>query len=100
MTTQSRKFRVAPVTETLHMRTVEVLRQAILEGHFKPGDRLVERKLCEMTGVGRSSIREALRQLEAEQLIEYTPNRGPTVTVITPEKAEELYQVRGAIEGL
>ncbi len=84
---------------TLQRQAVEKLRNAILAGHFKPGDRLVESKLCAMLGVSRASLREALRGLEAERLIEIIPNRGPKIPVLTWEQAEQIYQVRSLLEG-
>jgi DNA-binding GntR family transcriptional regulator len=75
------------------------VRSAILSGQFKPGQRLVERELCELIGVGRTSVREALRQLEAEGLVTNAPHRGPSVSTITYEEAEQLYAVRGLLEG-
>ena len=84
---------------TLQRQAVEKLRNAILAGHFKPGDRLVESKLCAMLGISRASVREALRGLEAERLIEIIPNRGPKIPVMTWERAEQIYQVRALLEG-
>lgn len=75
------------------------LRTAISNGTFKPGQRLIERELCEQTGVGRTSIREALRQLEAEGLVTTVPHRGPIVSTITAEEAEQLYELRALLEG-
>jgi DNA-binding GntR family transcriptional regulator len=83
---------------TLRMAVEEKIRQAIASGVFQPGQRLVEKKLCELIGVGRTSIREALRQLEAEGLITTYPHRGPVVSAITYEEAEQLYQVRALLE--
>ena len=74
------------------------LRTAITEGLFKPGERLVERELCEQFNVSRPSIREALRQLEAESLIDIVPNRGPSVRVISTDEVLQLWEVRLAIE--
>lgn len=76
------------------------LRRAIFDGRFRPGDRLIERELCTLAGVGRSSIREALRQLEAEGLIVTVPNRGPVVRRFSAAEVDDLYQVRGVLEGL
>ena len=75
------------------------LRGAIASGRFQPGQRLVERELCELVGVGRTSIREALRQLEAEGLVHSIPNRGPVVSTISVAEARELYAVRALLEG-
>jgi len=83
---------------TLRALVEDKMRQAISSGHFKPGQRLVERELCEMIGVGRTSIREALRQLEAEGLITSHPHRGPSVSNVSPEEAIQLYAVRALLE--
>lgn len=75
------------------------LRTAILNGTFLPGERLVEADLCARTGVSRASIREALRRLEAEKLVTSTLNKGTSVTLISWEEAEELYETRALLEG-
>jgi DNA-binding GntR family transcriptional regulator len=85
---------------TLREQVLNKLRDAITTFQFKPGQRLVERTLCEMLGVSRTSVREALRHLEAEGLVDNVPHRGPIVSVVTPEQAQHLYQLRGTIEGL
>lgn len=74
------------------------MRMAIVTGRFRPGDRLIERELCELLSVSRSSIREALRQLEAEGLITNVPYRGPVVAGLTIEEARQLYEVRELLE--
>lgn len=76
------------------------IREAIAQGHFRPGMRLIERELCESLGVSRTSLREALRELEAEGLVTNVPNRGPIVAKISLELAESIYQVRGVLEAL
>jgi DNA-binding GntR family transcriptional regulator len=90
-------LRISP--KTVQQQIVEKLRGAITDGLFKPGDRLVEAELCEMLGVSRPSIREALRSLEAERLISIIPNRGPQIPVLTWEHATEIYQMRALLEG-
>ena len=75
------------------------LRDAIISGRLAQGQRLVERELCEMTGVSRASIREALRGLEAEGLVTSVPHRGPVVSTITLADAEQLYRARALLEG-
>lgn len=76
----------------------ERLRDAIITGHFAPGDRLIERELCEAMGVSRTSIREVLRRLEAEQLIEVEPRKGPIVARLSRKQVEEIYEVRAMLE--
>jgi DNA-binding GntR family transcriptional regulator len=84
--------------KTLTQKVVEGLRHAILSGRLKPGQRLIERELCEMTGVSRTAVREALRSLETEGLVVNVPNRGPMVVSITVDEAKEIYDVREILE--
>ncbi len=76
------------------------LRQAIVSGHFLPGERLIERELCTLLGVSRTSLREALRQLESDGLVTNIPHKGVVVATMTRAEAEEIYQVRAVVEGL
>jgi GntR family transcriptional regulator, trigonelline degradation regulator len=87
-------------TPTLRAKVAERLREAFVSGKFPPGARLVERELCEMMGVSRSSLREALRELEHEGLITVVPNRGPIVSVLDYKTAKAIYEVRAALESL
>lgn len=93
-------FRVEKIAAPLRQSVTESIRYAIALGHFNGGDRLPERSLCEMTGVSRTLVREALRQLESEGLIEVYPHRGPVVARLTTAQAEGVYQVRIELEGL
>ncbi|UJQ96078.1 GntR family transcriptional regulator [Mariluticola halotolerans] len=81
-------------------QALDRLRDAIINGQFAPGTRLIERELCEAMGVSRTSIREVLRQLEAERLIQVEPRKGPTVARVTRAQAQEIYDIRGYLEGL
>jgi DNA-binding GntR family transcriptional regulator len=78
--------------------TVASLRKAILSLHLKPGEKLTERELCELTGVSRPLMREALRDLEAQGLISNVPHRGPAVAMLTRDDARDIYEVRSALE--
>lgn len=89
---------VAGQAVSLRSLVVDRLRQAIVTGRFHPGTQLRERELCELTGVSRPSLREALRQLEAEGLIATTPHRGPMVAILTPDEVGHLYAVRRVLE--
>lgn len=95
-----RDFRVERVAAPLRHSVTESIRYAIAVGRFKAGERLPERELCEMVGVSRTLVREALRQLESEGLIEVLPHRGPVVSRLTPQQARDIYQVRILLEGL
>lgn len=75
------------------------MRTAILEAHFHPGERLVERSLCEILGVSRTVVREVLRHLETEGLVDSIPNQGPIVAVLDFETAAEIYEIRALLEG-
>src|SRR4051812_820614 len=90
---------ISPPT-LIREKAVQRLRSAIVSGYLQPGTRLVERELCEIMGVSRTSIREVLRQLEAERLIDVRPRRGPVVSRLSFEDANEIYEVRARIEGL
>ncbi len=92
------QIRVARDTPNLRELTTRTLRGAILNMYFSPGERLVERKLCEQTGVSRTSVREALRHLETEGLVERVPNRGLFVATVTRDEARQIYEVRAALE--
>ena len=86
----------APVRQ----QTLSNLRTAIIEGHFKPGECLIERDLCKLTGVSRTSVREALRQLESEGLVKVIAQRGVIVATIKRDEARDLCEVRQVLEGL
>jgi len=76
------------------------LRNAILSGHFKPGERLVEKDLAEQLDISRTPIREALRKLELEGLVAYEPRKGVVVVGVSSEDALEIYMIRAVLEGL
>ncbi|MFO1106031.1 MAG: GntR family transcriptional regulator [Amaricoccus sp.] len=84
----------------LREQVAERLRLAIATGKFQAGARLIERELCEMMGVSRTSLREALRELQADGLITLQPNKGLSVSVVSPETARSIYEVRAVLEGL
>lgn len=88
--------RHAPIRE----QVANILRDAIVGQRLAPGQLLVERELCEMTSASRASVREALRQLQAEGLVESRNGRGTCVTVISTATARQVYQVRAPLEGL
>jgi len=88
--------RHAPIRE----QVASILRDAIIEMRLEPGKLLVERELCEMTQASRPSVREALRQLEAEGLVESLSGRGTIVAVTSPELATSVSEVRVELERL
>lgn len=86
-----------PVT-TLRALAVDKLRQAIISGRFTSGERLVERALCDQLGVSRSIVREAIRYLEAEGLVETQPRSGPVVARLDWRDARQIYDIRRLLE--
>jgi DNA-binding GntR family transcriptional regulator len=76
------------------------MRRLILDGTLRPGERLIEDRLAEQLGVSRNPIREAIRSLEAEGFIEVTARRGSFVAVLSAQHADDLFDVRLAIEPL
>lgn len=85
-------------TEFLVDKAYEVVRAAILRNDLKPGDQLSEASLSEQIGISRTPIREALKRLEQEGMIEIVPRRGAFVTGISVEDITEIYQLREALE--
>lgn len=79
---------------------VQRLRALIVSGDVRPGDRLVEERLTEMFGVSRPPLREALRVLQRDGLVQSLPRRGYIVTPITAQDVREIYSLRFALERL
>ena len=94
----SSELSVIERSATLRAMALEKLRNAVIAGHFPPGERLVERALCERMGVSRSIVREVLRHLEAEGLVESIPKQGPVVAVVNWDQARQIYSIRLALE--
>ena len=88
--------------EYLPLRDVvfNTLRQAILRGEFKPGERLMEIQLANKLGVSRTPIREAIRKLEVEGLVIMIPRKGAEVADITEKSLRDVLEVRKALEEL
>lgn len=91
-------LRIVQPRALLREQVLDKLRNAIIEGWYPPGTRLIERELCEALGVSRTSVREVLRQLESEQLITVEPRRGPIVAFISVAEAEAIYETRAIFE--
>jgi DNA-binding GntR family transcriptional regulator len=85
---------------SLSQKVAEELRRSILTHKRRPGDRLVEESLSEELGVSRIPIREALRTLAMEGLVDIQPRRGASVADVSPEIARDLVEVRATLEGL
>ena len=90
------------MNEYLPLRDVvfNTLRQAILRGELKPGERLMEIQLANKLGVSRTPIREAIRKLELEGLVLMIPRKGAEVADITEKSLRDVLEVRKALEEL
>jgi DNA-binding GntR family transcriptional regulator len=85
---------------TLRERSLEALRTAITSGEYRPGDHLGEEELAGGLGVSRGTVREALRHLQQEGLVTAGARGMLRVNKLTPAEIRDLFQVRGALEGL
>jgi DNA-binding GntR family transcriptional regulator len=90
--------RIEPISKK--SRIVAMLREAILAGGVKAGDQMVEGKLAQQFGVGQGLIREALIELEHRGFVQRTPFSGTTVTTMTLEDAQQIFEIRIELEPL
>ncbi|WP_338826646.1 GntR family transcriptional regulator [Neomoorella thermoacetica] len=86
--------------QPVRQEAYQALREAILTGRLEPGTRLVERKIARQLGVSRTPVREAIRKLELEGLVEHHPRRGVVVARMSTREAFEVYSIRAVLEGL
>jgi DNA-binding GntR family transcriptional regulator len=84
--------------QRLHDTVVDHLRDFIVEGLLAPGVKLNERKLCEMLGISRTPLREALKVLAAEGLIDISPNRGASVAQLTDAEIRDMFELMSGLE--
>jgi DNA-binding GntR family transcriptional regulator len=84
----------------LHLEATEALRSLIVSGALRPGERLREVRLCEALGVSRTPVREALRTLAAEGMVDLLPNRSAVVAELRSPDIAQLFDVVGALEAL
>lgn len=76
------------------------LREQIIDGHMQPGEKLVESNISENLNISRGPVREALKQLAVEGLVDYHPNKGCRVALLSPRDAYEVFFLRGSLEKL
>lgn len=88
----------APPNVTRSKSAQDLIREAILDGHLKAGQKLIERELAEMTGVSRPILREGLANLEARGLIERKSYRGYWVVDISSRSVRDIYELRATVE--
>ena len=85
---------------SLSVRVFEVLEGQILNGEYSVGDQLVESKISSELGVSRTPEREALKQLELDNLVTTIPNKGTFVVGVSTDDIKDIYTIRIAIEGI
>jgi DNA-binding GntR family transcriptional regulator len=85
--------------QTLREKIVESMREAIIKGTLKAGERLAESDIAERFGISRTPVREAFRQLESEGFLVVAPRRGAVVSAITQKDVMEFYAIKGILEG-
>lgn len=88
------------VRRSLHYEVVEKLRELILAGELEPRSRLNEMALCERFGISRTPLREAIKLLAADGLLDLLPNRGARVSALSDSEIDEILQVVGVLEAL
>jgi DNA-binding GntR family transcriptional regulator len=87
-------------SRTIAAGVAEAISERIVRGVYKPGERLVETELARDLGVGRGSIREALRRLESNHYIQFEPNRGAMVARPNVDEVTAMLRIRSVIAGL
>lgn len=85
--------------QTLREKILETIRDAILKGSLKPGERVSEPDLAERFGISRTPIREAFRQLESEGYLQVIPRKGAVVASLSERDIEEFYAIKIILEG-
>ncbi|WP_299518811.1 GntR family transcriptional regulator [uncultured Serinicoccus sp.] len=98
--TTYREVTAAAAPTSRSERVHQELSRQILDHQLAPGQRLIERELIDRFEVSRATVRETLRQLAAEGLVQIQPRRGAVVRAIDSDEARDLYRLRAAIEGL
>lgn len=88
-----------PRPESLTALAAKELKQAIVSGRFRPGERLVEMDLSQRFGISRAPIREAIRELAGDGLVEIRPNRGSFVACPSIDQLQQMILVRAIVEG-
>ncbi|MDB5029058.1 MAG: Transcriptional regulator associated with Tricarboxylic transport, partial [Candidatus Eremiobacteraeota bacterium] len=85
---------------SLHEETVSRLRALITDGALRPGSRIDERELCERFGISRTPLREALKVLASEGLVELLPHRGARVSRLSDHELRDAFEIVSALEAL
>lgn len=99
-TAGAEKMDTSPTPVSLHDEVLTRLRDCVVEGQFAPGAKVPERELCLRFGVSRTPLREALKVLAAEGLVDLLPNRGARVRQLSAEDVRNAFEVLAGLEAL
>lgn len=91
---------MAGTEKSLRGQVFDKIRSDILNGKYKRGEELVESSIGKELGISRTPVREAIRQLELEGLVQLVPNKGAFVTGISEKDVRDIYLIRARLEGL
>ena len=90
----------AVVRNSYSEKALLYLREQIINGNLHPQEKLIESDIAKALGISRGPVRDALKQLAVEGLVDYQPNKGCTVALISPRDAYEVFFLRGNLEKL
>ncbi len=93
------KSKIIERHQTLREKILETIREAILKGTLKPGEKVAEPELAERFGISRTPIREAFRQLESEGYLTVIPRKGAVVAALSEQDVQEFYAIKSILEG-
>ena len=94
------ELRQAKAKQNFSEIALTYLREQIIDGNLQPGEKLVENSISEKLNLSRGPVRDALKQLAVEGLVDYQPNKGCTVALLSPKDAYEVFFLRGSLEKL
>lgn len=89
-----------PKSNLLHTEVINAIINAIVSGSLKPGERIIEQHIAEQMQISRAPVREAIRELVAQDIIKFLPRKGAYIAPLSQRGIQEVYTLRGCLEGL
>jgi DNA-binding GntR family transcriptional regulator len=89
-----------PQSNSLHVEVINAIINAIVSGSLKPGDRIIEQRIAEEMQISRAPVREAIRELAAQDIIKFLPRKGAYIAPMEANNVKETYLLRSCLEGL
>lgn len=89
-----------PNSNLLHIEVINAIINAIVSGSLQPGDRIIEQHIAAEMQISRAPVREAIRELVAQDIIQFIPRKGAYIAPLNPKKIQEIYLLRSCLEGL